>query len=60
MTEPAKPLPEDAKRQSDDPKQKDRLREKMMDQTLADSYPASDPPSSIPDPSGDDSIPEEE
>lgn len=28
-------------------------REKMLDQTLADSYPASDPPSSIPDPSGD-------
>lgn len=25
-------------------------RDKMMDQTLADSYPASDPPSSIPDP----------
>ena len=25
-------------------------RDKMMDKTLADSYPASDPPSSIPDP----------
>jgi len=32
------------------------LREKMMDKTLADSYPASDPPSSIPDPSADDSL----
>jgi hypothetical protein len=31
-----------------DPKKK--IREKMMDKTLADSYPASDPPSSIPDP----------
>jgi len=31
------------------------LREKMMDKTLADSYPASDPPSSIPDPAEDDS-----
>jgi hypothetical protein len=30
------------------------VREKMMDKTLADSYPASDPPSSIPDPSEDD------
>jgi hypothetical protein len=30
-------------------------REKMMDKTLADSYPASDPPSSIPDPAEDDS-----
>jgi hypothetical protein len=30
-------------------------REKMMDKTLADSYPASDPPSSIPDPAEDNS-----
>jgi hypothetical protein len=29
------------------------IREKMMDKTLADSYPASDPPSSLPDPSID-------
>jgi hypothetical protein len=28
-------------------------REKMMDKTLADSYPASDPPSTLPDPSID-------
>ncbi len=27
------------------------IREKMMDKTLADSFPASDPPSSIPNPS---------
>jgi len=33
----------------------EELREKMMDKTLADSYPASDPPSSIPDPAEDDS-----
>jgi hypothetical protein len=32
------------------------LREKMFDKTLADSYPASDPPSSLPDPSADDSL----
>lgn len=32
------------------------LREKMLDKTLADSYPASDPPSSLPDPSADDSL----
>jgi hypothetical protein len=31
------------------------LREKTMDKTLADSHPASDPPSSIPDPAEDDS-----
>lgn len=34
---------------------KDELekREKMLDKTVADSFPASDPPSSIPDPSED-------
>jgi hypothetical protein len=29
-------------------------REKGLDKTLADSFPTSDPPSTIPDPSGDD------
>ncbi len=29
------------------------IREKMLDKTLADSFPASDPPSSLPDPSLD-------
>jgi hypothetical protein len=29
-------------------------REKMLDKTLADSFPTSDPPSSIPDPAADD------
>ena len=29
------------------------VREKMLDKTLADSYPASDPPSSLPNPSFD-------
>ena len=32
------------------------LREKMLDKTLADSFPTSDPPSSIPDPSTEDSL----
>lgn len=31
-------------------------KEKMLDKTLADSFPTSDPPSSIPDPSEDDSF----
>ena len=35
---------------------KAELREKMLDKTLADSFPTSDPPSSIPDPSEDDSL----
>jgi len=30
-----------------------RGRDRMMDRTLEDSYPASDPPSSIPDPEED-------
>lgn len=30
-----------------------RIRDKMMDKTLADSFPTSDPPSSIPDPCED-------
>lgn len=55
--------PEECKR---DPEDRDvhranirKLREKMMDKTLADSYPASDPPSSIPDPGEDDSMKQE-
>lgn len=31
----------------------EKLREKMLDKTGADSFPASDPPSSLPDPSED-------
>ena len=31
------------------------IREKALDKTLADSFPTSDPPSSIPDPAADDS-----
>jgi len=31
-------------------------REKSFDKTLADSFPTSDPPSSIPDPSGDERL----
>ena len=33
----------------------DALRDEGMDKTLADSFPASDPPSSIPDPEDDES-----
>lgn len=41
----------DHKPQSEIPKRKSR--EKGMDKTLADSYPASDPPSTIPNPGGE-------
>lgn len=30
-----------------------QVREKMLDKTIADSFPASDPPSSLPDPDRD-------
>lgn len=30
-----------------------RKRDKMLDKTVADSFPASDPPSTLPDPSED-------
>jgi hypothetical protein len=34
----------------------EEIREKMLDKTLADSFPTSDPPSTIPDPAEDDSF----
>jgi len=40
-----------------DPSDTDGKREKMLDKTIADSFPASDPPSSVPDPH-EDSFPE--
>jgi hypothetical protein len=42
--------PEDREVNSADLKAK---REKMLDKTIADSFPASDPPSSLPDPKED-------
>ncbi len=35
------------------PRDEAAVRETMLDKTLADSYPASDPPSSLPNPSVD-------
>jgi len=35
---------------------REELKEKMLDKTIADSFPTSDPPSTIPDPSADDSL----
>jgi len=42
--------PEDRSTQSES---LDACKEKMLDKTIADSFPASDPPSSIPDPCAD-------
>ena len=36
-----------------DPGDADGKREKMFDKTIADSFPASDPPSSLPNPNED-------
>jgi hypothetical protein len=38
-----------------DENSEDEVREKALDKTLADSFPTSDPPSSIPDPGEEDS-----
>ncbi len=35
---------------------REELKEKMLDKTIADSFPTSDPPSSLPNPSADDSL----
>lgn len=35
---------------------REELKEKMLDKTIADSFPTSDPPSTLPDPSADDSL----
>lgn len=42
--------PEDRRIDESDVEEK---RDKMMDKTIADTFPASDPPSSIPDPDED-------
>jgi hypothetical protein len=42
--------PEDRVIDETDPEEK---KDKMMDKTLADTFPASDPPSSLPDPDED-------
>ena len=39
-----------------DTEEKKEIRDKMLDTTLAASFPTSDPPSSIPDPQEDDSF----
>jgi hypothetical protein len=36
-----------------EPADREGARDKMQDKTVADSFPASDPPSSIPDPESD-------
>jgi len=42
--------PEDRQIDESDPREK---KDKMLDKTIADTFPASDPPSSLPDPDED-------
>ena len=41
------------------PEEEKKIREAALDETLAGSFPASDPPSTIPNPDEDDVLPEE-
>jgi hypothetical protein len=43
-----------ANRKRSGPAAERRIREETLDQTLADSFPSSDPPSTIPNPSAED------
>ena len=45
--------PRDPENRNCDAESEKERRDKMMDKTLADSFPTSDPPSSIPDPEDD-------
>ena len=38
------------------PEEERRIREAALDETIADTFPASDPPSSIPNPDDDDAL----
>ena len=47
------PVERDPEDRAIDPGDADGKREKMFDKTIADSFPASDPPSTVPDPHED-------
>jgi len=53
VPEAAAHRPRDPEDRPVDPKSEDERREKTHDKTLADSFPTSDPPSTIPDPAED-------
>jgi hypothetical protein len=42
------------------PEEERRIRERALDETLKDTFPASDPPSTIPNPDEDDVLENEE
>ena len=49
----SKQKPQPKKRLDPKPKRHDQHHEESLDKTIEDSFPASDPPSSIPDPDED-------
>jgi hypothetical protein len=53
MIIPSKKNPRDPEDRVIDEQSDVERKEKMLDKTLADSFPASDPPSSLPDPDYD-------
>lgn len=53
MTDPEETMSRDPEDRTIDETAEVERREKMLDKTLADSFPASDPPSSDPDPQDD-------
>ena len=42
------------------PEEERRIREAALDETIEDSFPASDPPSTIPNPDDDDALEDEQ
>ncbi len=58
MADNCKPqvTPIDSRREERPPTETKAIKERMLDKTIADSFPTSDPPSSIPDPCEDDSF----
>jgi hypothetical protein len=53
MTEPASLQTRDPEDRPIDESNIEERKDKMMDKTVADTFPASDPPSSLPDPDDD-------
>jgi hypothetical protein len=53
MTEPASLQARDPEDRTIDESNLEERKDKMMDKTVADTFPASDPPSSLPDPDED-------
>jgi len=53
MQNPNEETPRDPEDRTIDESDISEKKEKMMDKTIADTFPASDPPSSLPDPDDD-------